>query len=250
MADAPKIAAPLSGERYGPLVHRRVHHGAILWIVGVVEFFVGMLVTQIGWDLKPGNPTYSLAHNYISDFGAVNCGPLAGRYVCSPWHLVFDISIVVMGILLILGTFLLVSAFPPRATRTVGLALLIIGGLGSIGVGLSPEDVNLTVHTLSALAAFLASNVALVVLGIAMFRDTRWTGYRGFTVLCGLVGFVALLLFIAKAWQWGGFWSDWGVGGIERTIVAPVLLWALVAAIHLLRIRTYAPRLFPGVTPS
>ncbi len=250
MTENPRVPPTPPEERYGPLVHRRVHHGAILYIVGVLEFLVGMIVTQVGWDLKSGNPTYSLAHNYISDFGAVSCGEIAGRYVCSPWHLVFNISIVVMGILLIFGTLLIISAFPARATRTVGLGLLIISAFGSIGVGLSPEDVNLTVHTLSALAAFLAANIALMVLGIAMFRDTRWNGYRGFTILCGLVGFVALLLFVAKAWTWGGFFGDWGVGGIERTIVAPVLLWALVAGIHLLRIRTYAPRLLPGVTST
>ncbi len=241
-------AAP--GERYGPLVHRSVHHGAILWIVGVLQFIVGMIVTQIGWDLRSGNPTYSLAHNYISDFGAVNCGEYAGRYICSPWHDVFNASIVVFGLFMILGTLLIVSAFPARATRTVGLGMLIIASVGAIGVGLSPEDVNLSVHTLSALIAFLIGNLALIVLGLAMFRDTRWAGYRAFTVLCGLVGFVALVLFVLKAWTWGGVFGGWGVGGIERTIVAPVLLWAVVVSIHLLRIRAFAPRMVPGVTTT
>ena len=238
--------APVTpGERYGPLVHRSVHHGAILWIVGVLQFIAAMIVTQLGWTTP-----YSLAHNYISDLGAVHCGTIAGRYVCSPWHDVFDVSIVLMGLLLIAGTVLVTSAFPPRATRRIGLGLLILSGIGAIGVGLSPEDVNLTVHTLSALIAFLASNVALIVLGIVMFRDTRWSGYRAFTVLCGLVGFVALLLFVAHAYDWGGFFGDWGAGGIERTIVAPVLLWALLAATHLLRVPSYAKRVFPGATST
>jgi hypothetical membrane protein len=245
------MAEPSSvpSERYGPLVHRSVHHGALLWLVASVQFIVAMIVTQAGWDLRAGNPTYSLAHNYISDLGAVNCGEYAGRFVCSPWHLVFDGSIVVLGVLLILGTLLLTSAFPARATRTVGLGLLVIAAIGSIGVGLSPEDVDLAVHSASALTAFLAGNVALIVLGLAMFRDTRWGGFRAFSVICGLVGFVALVLFAAGAWNWGGFFGGWGVGGIERTIVAPVLLWAIVVSIHLLRIRAFAPRMVPG-TPT
>ncbi len=241
MAAEPEVP----GERYGPLVHRSVHHGATLWIVGVLVFILGMILTQVGWDLRAGNPSYNLAHNYISDLGAINCGELAGRYVCSPWHLVFNASIVIMGLCLIVGTILITTAFPARATRRIGLGFLVLAGFGAIGVGFSPEDYNLTVHMISALIAFLFANLALVVLSLSMFRDTRWSGFRAFTMICGVVGFVALILFVAKAWTWGGVWGDWGVGGIERTIVAPVLLWALVAAIHLLRIRAYAPR---GVT--
>lgn len=233
------------GERYGPLVHRSVHHGALLWLIGVVEFVVGMIVTQLGW-----TTSYSLSQNYISDLGAVHCGPISGRYVCSPWYEVFNLSIILLGLLLIFGAFLLRTAFRARGSRTVGLGLLVVGGLGSIGVGLFPEDVNLTVHTFSALIAFSAANLALIVLGLAMFRDTRWQGYRAFTVLCGLVGLVALFLFAGKAYQWGGFWADWGAGGIERTIVAPTMLWALLASIHLLRIRSFAPRLIPGGHPG
>jgi hypothetical membrane protein len=229
------------GERYGPLVHRSVHHGALLWLVGVLQFIAAMIVTQLGW-----TSSYSLSQNYISDLGAVHCGPFDGRYVCSPWYELFNVSIILLGLLIILGALLLRTAFPARGSRTVGLGLLVVAGLGSIGVGVFPEDVNLTAHTISATCAFVGANLALIVLGLAMFRDTRWQGYRAFSVLCGLVGFVALFLYAGKAYQWGGFWADWGVGGMERTIVAPVLLWALLASVHLLRIRSYAPRLVPG----
>jgi hypothetical membrane protein len=235
-----------SRERYGPLVHRSVHHGALLWVVGVLEFLVGMVVTQLGWS----NPSYSLTNNYISDLGAVNCGPFGGQYVCSPWHVVFNVSIIVMGVLLILGVLLLPSAFPNRRTRTVGLGLLAIAGLGAIGVGVSPEDVNLTAHSLSALLAFAGGGLALMALGIAMFRDTRWDGYRAYSVFSGLFALVALGLFLGHSWQWGGAWSDLGVGGIERLIVAPILLWALVAGIHLLRIPSCAPHQLPKTTAT
>jgi hypothetical membrane protein len=230
----------MSSTRYGPLVHRSVHHAAILWIVGIVVFLIGMVVTQLAWT----NPSYSLTQNYISDLGAVNCGYFPSgstHYVCSPWHDVFNASIIVMGLFLILGVLLIPTAFPARGSRRVGLALLVLAGIGAIGVGLSPEDVNRTAHYLSAFLAFAAANFALIVLGLAMFRDTRWDGYRAYTFLSGIVGLVALGLFGANAWTWGGFWGDWGVGGIERTIVAPVLLWAIVVAVHLLRIPSFAP---------
>jgi hypothetical membrane protein len=68
-----------------------------------------------------------------------------------------------------------------------------------------------------------------------MFRDTRWDGFRTYTVLSGFVALIAVALFANKVY------AGLGVGGMERLIVAPVLLWALVVGVHLVRIPTYAP---------
>jgi len=239
---APPPADPGAAERYGPLVHRSVRHGAYVLIVGSLQFIVGMAITQVGY-----GSSYSLTQNYISDLGAVNCGwftasgPLGGgtHYACSPWHDVFNVSIIVLGLLIILAALLIRTAFPARRSRTIGLAILALSGIGAIGVGLSPEDVNITVHSLSAFLAFAGSGFALIVLGFAMFRDTRWDGFRAYTVISGLVVLVALILFATKNY------AGLGVGGMERLIVAPVLLWALVVGIHLGRIPTYAPRALP-----
>jgi len=234
-----------ASERYGPLVHRSVHHGAIALLVGSLQFIAAMIVTQIGYGPSfDWGSTYSLSHNYISDLGAVNCGTFGGtgafggggHYACSPWHDVFNISIIVMGLLLILAVLLLRTAFPARRSRTIGLGLLALAGIGAIGVGLFPEDFNINGHVISASLAFVGGGLALVVLGFAMFRDTRWDGFRAYTILSGLVGLVALVLFIS------GVYVGLGVGGMERLIVAPILLWSIVAGIHLARIPTFAPR--------
>jgi len=233
-------------ERYGPRVHRSVHHGAMLLLAGVLVFVAGMIVTQIGY-----GSSYSLTNNFISDLGAVHCGTIgagslggSSRYVCSPWYLVFDVTAVLMGISILLATVLLRTAFPVRRSRTIGLILLAFVGIGSIGVGLSPEDTNVGVHVVSALLAFLGGSFALMILGFAMFRDTRWAGFRAYSILSGLVSFVALLLFVTK--------NDFalGVGGMERLVVAPVLLWGIVVGAHLARIPTFAPRLVPKVPAS
>jgi hypothetical membrane protein len=239
MDEAPP-ADVASSERYGPLVHRSVRHGAVLLIVGAVQFLVGMALTQIGY-----GSSYSLTQNYISDLGAQNCGTfggsgaMPGHYACSPWHLVFNISIILLGLLLIFAVILIRTAFPARRSRTIGLALLAFSGVGAIGVGLSPEDVNITIHSLSAFLAFAGSGFALIILGLAMFRDTRWDGFRAYTMLSGLVILVALILFATQTYV------GLGVGGMERLVVAPVLLWAIVVGIHLARIPTFAPRAFP-----
>ena len=193
----------------------------------------GVISTQVGYT----GTSYSLRFNYISDLGAAHCGyyHASDIYVCSPWHLVFNVGIVLMGLLLIFGTILIRSAFAPRGSRTIGLAFLVIAGAGAIGVGLFPEDVNLTLHTASAGTAFILGNLALVILAFAMFRDTRWDGWRAYTLISGLVGLIAFILFYTK------LYGPLGVGGMERLIVAPLLLWALLAGIHLARIPTFAP---------
>jgi hypothetical membrane protein len=229
--------------RLGPLVHRIVHRGAIVWIVAAVQFVVAMAIVQAGWSTPP---TYSLLHNYISDLGNTACGPwphATSARVCSPWHDVFNASSVILGLLTLLGALLVRSAFPRRGSTTVGLAMMILGGIGAIGVGLSPENVDLTVHSLSAAIAFVLGNLSLIVLGIAMFRDTRWNGYRAYSMISGLWGLVAFLLFYT------GHYVGLGVGGMERMIVAPLLLWLVVCSIHLLRVPQYAPSKIPG-TPG
>jgi len=241
---APPTGLTASG-RYGPLVHRSVRHGAIVLIVGTIQFIVAMVITQIGY-----GSSYSLSRNYISDLGAMNCGTfggigsIAGHYACSPWHVVFNVSIIVMGLLVILAVILIRTAFPARRSRTIGLGLLALTGIGAIGVGLSPEDVNITVHSVSAILAFVGGGLALIVLGFAMFRDTRWDGFRAYTILSGLVDLIALILFLS------GTYLGLGVGGMERLIVAPVLLWSIVVGIHLARIPTFAPRAFAKSTAT
>ena len=187
MADADAASMPPPPrERYGPLVHRSVHHGALLLIVGSLEFIVANIVTQIGY-----GSSYSLSGNYISDLGAVNCGvfggsgSLPGHYACSPWHLVFNVGIILMGILILLAAILIRTGFRPRKSRTIGLGALALAGIGAIGVGVWPEDVNITNHSLFAALAFAGAGIALVVLGFAMFRDTRWDGFRTYTVVSG-----------------------------------------------------------------
>lgn len=225
--------------RLGPLVHRAVHHGAALWLAGTLQFVAAMVAVQLAWT---GHPAYSLRNDYISDLGNTACGPWphpTSTDVCSPWHLVFNVSIVLLGILVVLGAILVRTGFPPRRTATIGLWGLVLAGLGAIGVGTFPENVNTNVHLLASLVTFLLGNLALIVLALAMFRDTRWDGLRAYTLFSGFVGLIATLLYA------GGVTAGLGTGGMERLVVAPMLLWLIVAPIHLLRIRQYAPHAVP-----
>ncbi|MFZ0891369.1 MAG: DUF998 domain-containing protein [Thermoplasmata archaeon] len=217
----------------GPLVHRTARYGGALFLIGAIGFVIGNAVTQLGW-----THPYSLLHNYISDLGAVYCGywPAGStHYVCSPWHEVFNGFTILMGICFVLAALLIRSAFPSSHWTTLGLIGIVVAGLGAIGVGLFPEDVNLTLHSLSAVAAFLIGNLAVVALGLAMAKDRRWNGYATYTVISGVFGLVFLFVYLFHVW------GPLGLGGAERLIVAPILLWASIAGIHVMRMRTFAP---------
>jgi hypothetical membrane protein len=219
-------AVPEPAIRLGPLVHRTVHHGAALWVAATVQFVAAMIAVQLRW-----GRSYSLSGNYISDLG---------NTALSPWHDVFNASVIVFGLLVVLGAIMVKSAFPSRRSATIGLTFVALAGIGAIGVGASPENVSPTVaHSIFSLIAFVFAGLALIVLGVAMFRDTRWDGYRAYTMFSGLVVLVALSLFVAD------IYPGLGPGGMERLIVAPALLWAVVAGVHLLRVPTYARTVIP-----
>ncbi len=229
----------VSDPKLGPLVRRSVHHAAALWFFGTLQFLLVMAGVQLAW-----THPYSLSHNVISDLGNTACGPYptsTSSVVCSPYHVLFNVSLLVLGALVVLGALLVASAFPPkRRTSALGLGALLVAGLGLAGVGLFPENVNGSVHVVSAAIAFVGGGLALVFLSLAMFRDTRWDGYRAYTLFSGLVSLVAIGLYAA------GDYFALGRGGMERLAAAPLLLWLLLASIHLLYIPAYAPRTVPG----
>ncbi len=204
----------------GPLIPVRARWAGAVLFVGSLQFVLAMIAVQLAY------PGYSDLSNTISDLG----GPH------SPWAAVFNGSIIVTGLLTFTAAVLLGAAFARKLSRTVGLAFLFLAGLGALLVGVFPEQTTALgghAHGYAADLAFLASGVALVVLPLAMLRDTRWEGFRAYTFLSGVVTFVAIALYSTSAV------GPLGVGGMERLIVAPILLWSIVVGVHLLRLPVY-----------
>ena len=210
-------------ERRGPLLPRPARRGAALLLIGSLQFIlVGMLIPELRY------PGYSLTARTISALGNTAHSPLAE---------LFNGSIILLGLLSVIGFALLWGAVHPGGRRLVALGLLSIASLGAIGVGAAPENVQGTVHGLAALTVFLAGGPGLLLLPLAMTRDTRWDGFRMYTALSGVVTLVALLLYLR------GLVGPLGPGGMERLIVAPLLLWEILVGIRLLRLPAYAPPL-------
>ena len=219
----------MSGRR-GPLIHRRARLGGFLVGVGSLQFVVAMAVAEYAY------PGYSLTQNHVSDLG----GP------GSPWAFVFNDSVRLLGVLAVVGAILLRTAFPEKTRGQVGLGLLAVGGIGAFLVGIYPvgsPELGGNIHDLVALITFAAGSLSLLALSVAMLRDTRWEGMRAYTALSGLVAVTALLLSVR------GAYLGIGPGGMERLIVAPILLWGILAGVHLLRLPTYQPTPIPLSSP-
>ncbi len=209
------------------LVHRAVRPGAILLIFGAVQFIVGMIVVQSRY------PGYSLTQNYISDLGGAN----------SPWALGFDASVILLGLCAIFGALLIWSAFPERPSRGVGLTFLLIAGIGAVGVGVFPETtpvLNGGMHVIVSAVAFVGAGIGLTILSFAMAPGPHWRASRPFTLALGVLTLAATVLFETN------LYLGLGPGGMERLIVAPILLWAIVEGVHLSQLPRFAPSALPG----
>jgi hypothetical membrane protein len=204
---------------------RRVSLGAALYIIGAVQFLIGMTVAALHY----GPPPYNLQQNSISDLQAVNCGLFQGDQVCSPLHTVANSSVAILGLLLIAGTMLIRTGFPAGRRWSVALGLLVLAGAGALANAFAPEDVSITADTLTALVAFLGANFGLIQIGRLMSKDSGFRGFLIYTEVSGVVGVAALILYGASVT------GPLGPGGMEWLIVAPILLWAFVMGIHFLR---------------
>jgi hypothetical membrane protein len=207
----------------GPLVRPSAHRGAVLLIAGVLQFFAAMVAVQYRY------PGYSDLSNAISDLGNASK---------SPWSDAFNVSLVILGVAGLAGTYLLRSAFPARRTTLAGIGLLGLSFLCALGVGFFPEGSPHGLHTLFSALTFLFGGLGLLLLSFAMLRDTRWGGLRLYTLLSAIVSLAALVALDVAS----GPLTDAGAyGGVERLVVGPLLLWAVLAGIHLLRIPAFAP---------
>jgi hypothetical membrane protein len=203
---------------------RSIRLGALVWVLAI-QFFVAQLIVQSAWTTP-----FSLTQNFISDLGNTTCAPYpvgSNMYVCSPWHAVMNASFIALGVIILLGAALTWRAFPPGRTRALGLVLLALAGPGPILVGLFPENVNITPHTIGAAAQFVSGNLGIVVLGMALATNRRRMALAIGSSILGSLGLLATALFVS------GNYLGLGIGGMERIAAYTLPLWLIVAGISI-----------------
>jgi len=168
-----------------------------LFVLGPAQF---LLVLLVGASIVPD---YSVHANAISDLG-----------VAPSTALLFDASVVAAGVANVAAGRL---AYWRHGRRWL-LGVFALAGLGSICVGLFPENTGAP-HLVAALFAFVFLNVEAIACGFRSRGALRVLG-----ILAGLVGLGFLAVFIADA---GSGFGALGAGGVERFVVYPVLLWLI-----------------------
>jgi hypothetical membrane protein len=190
--------------------------GAALIGFAVVQFAVAMAWVQTAF------AGYSLTQNYISDLGNTSTSPL---------HVVFNVSIMLLGVLAFVGVLLTWSAFPAGGTRVAGLPLLLVASVAAILVGVFPENVNPPVHDLVSLMVFLPGGLALTLLSVGMRPQSGWSPLRWASLVLGAVTLLSLLYYAPTQ----AVNSTVDPGLIERLIVFPILVWGFLVSVHILR---------------
>lgn len=103
-----------AGALYYPnIASTRFYVGALAKL-SVLQYFVAESAVIGAW---AGAEPYSRRTGYISDLGASACGDFSGRDVCSPAHLLMNVSFVVQGFGMVIGALLLGSALLGCAAR-------------------------------------------------------------------------------------------------------------------------------------
>jgi hypothetical membrane protein len=201
--------------------------GGIIWICAV-QFFVVQVIVQYQWTTP-----FSLATNNISDLGNTSCGlyPTAGgAYVCSPWHALMNISFVLQGLIIMAGACLLRPVYGKIRGMSCVFWLLLVTGAGIVGVGVFPEDVNNGAHVVSAGTQFVTSNTAMTVFGIAGYGGLRRRGFALFSIVLGIGGLAATLIFANAGYSFG-----LGLAGIERAAAYTLPVWLIAAGLFIVR---------------
>ena len=182
-----------------------------LLFVGGTQFIIALIIAET---IYPG---YNVSHNVISDLG------VWGRTSA----FVFNPSVMIFGLTVMAGSYFIYREFKSRLVSV----LVELAGLGSLGVGIFPENTFLVnghavLHLTSALLAFIVGATA----SMSLFKITK-SPFKYLTVIVGAVTFLAVVLFAATR---GTGYLGIGEGGMERMIAYPTILGLIAFGGYLL----------------
>lgn len=192
--------------------------GPIIWMLSI-QYYLIQVVTAQAWAMP-----YSWAQNTISDLGNTACGNYAGRFVCSPLHSSMNASFITLGITMMAGSPLIYQEFKKTKLSRIGFSLMALAGLGTLFVGLFPENSINLLHSLGAFLPFFVGNIGIIVLGLTL--DIPKT-LRLYTLFSGVIALIALGFFLTH------HYLGLGIGGMERVTAYPQTMWLIVFGVYI-----------------
>ncbi|MDG6998278.1 MAG: DUF998 domain-containing protein [Nitrososphaerota archaeon] len=175
--------------------------GVLYAISGTVMF----LFTSLSETLYPN---YGVHTQAISDLAATNAST----------SMIEEPAGFVWGLCWLLGSYFLL-----RNTRRRGIMVVyLLPGIGVLLAILSPENVNIAIHSVGAVVAFVPGAIA-VILSYRLIQ----TELKYLALILGVTSLVGVIL------EFGAYYSYLvqqvlGPGGTERIIVYPILVWLMI----------------------
>jgi hypothetical membrane protein len=189
----------------------------ILFSIGAIAFILLTIAAEAIY------PNFDLQNNAISDLAALRTNTMA----------IEETAILTMGVCWVLGAYFLFR----RTARKGMLVLSILPGVGYLMAGVSPENVNLIVHSAGALIAFPFGAIAAIL----SYRVIK-TPFKYFGVPLGALSLCATFVTFFGQSLVGSCGSCstnstsyirsldklyLGLGGWESMIIFPIILWLI-----------------------
>lgn len=181
-----------------------------LKISGVLFFMAGSIALMGIITAEASYPAgYSTFKNEISDLGSTKPPFII---IHQPSATIFNITMIAIGILSLLASFLQHWEF----RKFLFTVPIILFSLGLIGVGIFPGNIT-PYHSMSSLLAFLTGSIAAIFSFKIVSAPFKYLG-----LLFGIIGITTWFVVVFAPHLIVPFI---GLGGTERWIVYPVLLW-------------------------
>ncbi len=173
--------------------------GILLFLAGSLSL-MGIITGEIYYPTE-----YSTFKNEISDLGGTRP---PNSIIHQPSATIFNLTMMATGILILIATYFLLKHFK----KSLAVIPLAIFGLGILGVGIFPGHVEFW-HGLFAMITFIFGGLACITALKIVTGPYRFIG-----IFCGITS----LVFYFGA---GNFIPYLGMGGTERWVAYPILLW-------------------------
>jgi hypothetical protein len=159
-----------------------------------------------------------------------------------PFGYIMTVNFLVRGLLSLSFLYGFTAATTIGRRTRLGVLFLGVWAVGAFVLAAFPTDVGTgptvhgTVHLVTALVAFLAGAVGILLLSVHFTEEPRLAAFRTPALLLSILGFIALLaMFLGDGRPRIG---DEVGGLLERIFLGLVLLWMALVSLHMLRARS------------
>jgi hypothetical membrane protein len=179
--------------------------GLFLFLAGSTAL-MGIITAEA---LYPSGSGYTTFNSEISDLGATRP---PNSLIYQPSSSIFNITMLLSGLMTLTATFYQHRYFK-KLLFSIPLALF---GLGLVGIGIFSGD-KAPYHGMFAMLTFLSGGFSAIASSKVASAPFKYVGI--------LFGLVALLTWFAAMFAPSIIFRFIGIGGAERWVVYPIVLW-------------------------